>query len=240
MNLHSSAALNQGALQPNAASVTGLAVPGGWSERRVLVAEREFIVVSPTQPDSFLEALAELPVEQHDDHDVYWAQLWQAAPPTAARILRTTWPLGMEALEFGCGVGLAGLAGLAAGLQVTFSDYVETAVRTAVENAQRNGFDHACGAILDWRHPPQRQWPFVFACDVLYNQQMHEPLIDFLAAVLAPNGLCWIGDAGRFHAGKFLRLAGDRGFATQIEDEAGQALSQPHHGKFQLFSLKRA
>ena len=220
-------------------SVTQTPVPGGWSERSLTVAERTFRLVLPAQPDEFLEALAELPVEKQDHHDVYWAQLWQAAPPTAARILQASWPPGLEALEFGCGLGIAGLAALAAGMQVTFSDYVEFAVQTAVENARLNGFAHARGEVIDWRNPPARQWPFLFACDVLYNQQMHEPLVSFIDAVLTADGLCWIGDAGRFHAAKFLHLANSRGFLTHIEDEHGQRLAAPHHWKFQMFVLRR-
>jgi predicted nicotinamide N-methyase len=219
-------------------SVTETPVPGGWSRRAFSVAGRSFQLVQPSEPDHFLEALAALPAEQHDDHDVYWAQLWQAAPPTAARILAHSWPAGAEALEFGCGLGIAGLAALAVGLRVTFSDYVPFAVQTAVENARLNGFE-ASGEVLDWRRPPERRWPIVFGCDVLYNQAMHEPLVTFLHHVLAPGGTCWIGDAGRFHAGKFLQRAEANGFTTRIENEQGERLAKPHHGQFQLFILDR-
>jgi predicted nicotinamide N-methyase len=220
-------------------SVVHTPVPGGWSEREVTFAGRTFKLVLPAAPDEFLEELSTLPREQHDEHDVYWAQLWQAAPPTAVRILSTPWPQGIEALEFGCGLGIAGLAALAQGMRVTFSDYVEFAVQTALENAHRNQFTQAQGAVIDWRHPPDRQWPFVFGCDVLYNQAMHEPLVEFLLRVLTPDGLCWIGDAGRFHAAKFLHLAESRGFSTSIEDEQGRSLAEAHHGKFQLFVMRK-
>jgi predicted nicotinamide N-methyase len=219
-------------------SVTLTPVPGGWTERTLTLEGRSFRLVLPAQPDEFLEVLSQMPRERHDDTDVYWAQLWQAAPPTATRILQAQWPAGAEALEFGCGLGIAGLAGLAAGLQVTFSDYVEFAVQTALENARLNGFT-AEGAILDWRSPPSRRWPVLLACDILYNQQMHEPLIQFIDTVLTDDGICWIGDAGRFHAAKFLHLARSRGFQVQLEDEQGQPLAATHHGKFQLFILRR-
>src|SRR5690349_8448826 len=109
--------------RPGGLSVTDVAVPGGWSQRSVEIAGRTFDLLLPAQPDAFLETLATLPSSEHDKHDVYWSQLWQAAPPTAARILSRTWPSGARALEFGCGIGLAGLAALSAGLDVTFSDY---------------------------------------------------------------------------------------------------------------------
>ncbi len=68
---------------------------------------------------------------------------------------------------------------------------------------------------------------------------MHEPLVEFLWQVIEPNGLCWIGDAGRFHAAKFLRLAESRGFRTAIEDAEGRPLPHAHHGKFQMFVLRK-
>jgi predicted nicotinamide N-methyase len=220
-------------------SVTETTVPGGWMEQHLSLAGRDFHLVTPANPDAFLEALAELPVAEHDKHDIYWARLWQAAQPTALRVLNHAWPPGAKALEFGCGVGLVGLAALMQGLDLTFSDYEPMAVRTALENARRHGFPQAPGELFDWRSPPARRYRYVFGCDVLYNQQMHEPLIGFIDAVLENDGLCWIGDAGRFHAGKFLQRANARGFKTRIEDEQGRELAQPHHGKFQMFVLER-
>ena len=225
--------------RPGGLSVTEVAVPGGWSQRTIEIAGRTFDLVLPAEPDAFLETLEALPRSEHDKHDVYWAQLWQAAPPTAGLILARTWPNGARALEFGCGVGLVGLAALAAGLDVTFSDYEPMAVQTALENARRNGFHQARGRVIDWRSPPPEQYPFLLACDVLYNQQMHQPLIDFIDRALSPDGLCWIGDAGRFHAAKFLHLANDLGFTTSLQDEEGHDLLCPHHGHFQLFELRR-
>ena len=221
------------------ASVTETTVPGGWMEESLTLAGRQFELVRPQQPDAFLEALAELPREEHDRHDVYWAALWQAAPATAERILRASWTPGAEALEFGCGLGLVGLAALASGLDVTFSDYESMAVETALENARRNGFTSARGEIIDWRSPPDKHYRYVLGSDVLYNMEMHEPLVGFLDAVLADDGLCWIGDAGRFHADKFRKLAIARGFKVRLEDEAGQELSAARHGKFQMFVITR-
>jgi predicted nicotinamide N-methyase len=229
----------ENALLSSSGSVTGVAVPGGWSERKLVLAGRTFDLALPAEPDALLEHLASLPVEEHDRHDVYWAQLWQAAPPTAERVLKATWRSGQSALEFGCGLGLVGVAGLMAGLDVTFSDYEPLAVRTALENARRNGFPAARGELLDWRSPPKSQYQVLLGCDVLYNLQMHEPLANFIDAVLASDGLCWIGDAGRFHAGNFWRVMRERGFDVHLEGERGDRLHETRHGKFQLFVIRR-
>jgi predicted nicotinamide N-methyase len=208
-------------------------------QRSIDIAGRTFDLVLPAVPDAFLEALHALPRTEHDKHDVYWSQLWQAAPATAARVLSHNWSRGTAALEFGCGIGLVGLAALAAGLDVTFSDYEPMAVQTALENARLNGFTHPQGKVLDWCSPPPERYPVLLGCDVLYNQQMHEALIDFIDHTLAADGVCWIGDAGRFHAAKFLQLANSSGFSTRLQDEAGHELPHPRHGQFQLFELRR-
>lgn len=220
-------------------SVTETEIPGGWTQRTLKILDREFDLVLPSNPDQFLESLSELPVVEHDKHDVYWAMLWQAAPLMAARVLAVDWPNGEEALEFGCGIGLVGLAALARGMNVTFSDYEPMAIKTALENAHRNGFAQARAELVDWRDPPAKQYRYLFGCDVLYNQHMHENLIGFIERTLTPDGVCWIGDAGRFHAEKFLALAKSRGFDVRLEDELGNKLQQVHHGKFQMFLLRR-
>ena len=86
--------------------------------------------------------------------DPYWGLLWDAAPKTAEQILQNAWPQGLTAVELGCGVGLAGIAGLIAGLDVTMTDLVPTAVEMAVNNAAMNGFPSAKGKAIDWRNPP--------------------------------------------------------------------------------------
>src|SRR6476661_8638836 len=84
------------------ASITEVAVPGGWTRRQLGIAGNTFDLVLPAEPDAFLDRLATLPVAEQDQ-DVYWAQLWQAAPPTAARVLKRQWDEGARVLEFGCG-----------------------------------------------------------------------------------------------------------------------------------------
>jgi hypothetical protein len=93
--------------------------------------------------------------------------------------------LGLPCLELGCGSGLVGLACLAAGLEVTFSDYVPFTVELALENAARNGFANARGLVLDWRQPHDRQWPLIVAADVTYDRTNIAPLLDVLEKMLA-------------------------------------------------------
>src|SRR5437868_5031320 len=110
-------------------SVTEQPVPGGWSDRIVAIGGRQFHIFTPSAPDEFLEHLEE-PAAESRPHfaDPYWAKLWPAAPHLAEAILRHPPPPGTRVLELGCGSGLVGIAALACGLDVTFSDYVPLAV----------------------------------------------------------------------------------------------------------------
>jgi predicted nicotinamide N-methyase len=142
-------------------SIASLSIPGGWTTRRVSVGSRTFDLLVPANPDEFLNHLVE-PLDTTQPHlaDPYWTKLWPAAEHLAAAILQNgAGPPENNAaprlcLELGCGSGLAGMAALAAGWDVTFSDYVPQAVELALENAARNGFPAARGQVLAWRSPP--------------------------------------------------------------------------------------
>jgi predicted nicotinamide N-methyase len=127
-------------------SLADLDVPGGWSERTVVVGPHSFRLLLPTEPDAFLEQLED-PATTAQPHfaDPYWAKLWPAAINLAAGVVRRPFPPGTRVLEIGCGSGLVGLAALASGCDVTFSDYVPKAVELALENAARNGYPQGRG-----------------------------------------------------------------------------------------------
>ncbi len=220
-------------------SVRELPIPGGWQETRITIAGREFDLLLPADPDEFLEHLEERAAQGEATPDPYWARLWPCAIDLAASILAAPWPRGEAVLEIGCGVGLAGLAGLYQGLDVTFSDLEPTAVTLARENSQRNGYPDARGIAFDWREPPRRTYPIILASDVLYDIKLHDALLALLDAMLAKPGRCWIGDPGRVHAENFVQSARARGFAVSLYDALGTELRKPHTGRFQRLVLSR-
>ncbi len=222
-----------------AGSITAFDIPGGWTQRNVQVADRTFRLTLPADPDEFLTE-SELRAERTgDEADPYWANLWPAALPTARAVLRAEWLRGARALELGAGIGLVGLAGLAAGLDMTISDLNETAVTLAVENARRNGFPRARGQVLDWRAPNlDESFPVILASDIVYYEQLHSALLDAIRSLLEPDGICWIGDPGRERAFKFVRRAKARGFEVTLRDENGSDLDEPRAGQFQLIMLR--
>src|SRR6266436_2734450 len=196
-------------------SVTEHSIPGGWSDREIAIGPHHFHLLTPTDPDALLDKL-ESPEAAINPHlaDPYWAKLWPAAPLLAAAILRNPAPKGTRVLELGCGSGIVGIAALACGLDVTFSDYVPLAVELALENAARTGFENATGLTLDWRavaDADRERFPLIVAADVTYDRANLDPLLNVLDRILATDGQAWFGDAGRSPAPDLLRMASDRG-----------------------------
>lgn len=205
----------------------------------IRIADREINLQIPADPDVVLQtALAgEATGDRHTDP--YWGLLWDAAGSTAARVLAQEWPAGWRALELGCGVGLVGIAGLMAGLQVTFSDLVPAAVQLSLQNAADNACGRGAGMVIDWCHPPDRRFDLLLASDVLYDAENHQPLLTTIDTMLADGGMVWIGDAGRANTPRFIQLARQSGWQVQLSDDKGRPLPTPVHVKFQLIQLTR-
>ena len=192
-------------------SVAARWIPGGWTEREVVLCGRSFSLLVPAAPDDLLYHL-----EDHSDAatalgaDPYWAQLWPTSLQLAEKILKTDWPSAATAIELGCGIGLAGLAGLAKGMQVTLSDYNPLAVELAVENARRCGYSHVSGLVLDWREPPLQTFDVILASDVIYDRELHTPLVNTIETLSHERTITWIADGGRSATEDFVYIALER------------------------------
>lgn len=183
------------------------AIPGGWTTRDFSLAGRTLRLTLPASPDAFLDDPAVLEANRRDDYMPYWSYLWPTSLETAVAVLQYDWQAGAEVLEIGAGTALAGLAALARGLRVTFSDYDRQAIDLALFNARQNGLEqNADGLLLDWRQPIDRQFAVILGCDVIYERQNHQPILGLLEKMLARDGQCWITDPGRHHAAAFLEL----------------------------------
>jgi predicted nicotinamide N-methyase len=215
-------------------------IPGGWTERAWHIAGREFRLTLPADPDAFLDDPAVQQAHDETQYMPYWAYLWPSALHMARLIRRAEWAVGSDALELGCGVGLAGMAALSRGCRVTFSDYEPQAVALALHNAKQNGLAaSARGDVFDWNRPPARQYPIILGCEVVYEDRNHEPILRLLQRMLAPQGVAWFGDGGRWRADRFARLLGEFGFEAELRDETGAPLPAPRAGRFQLFQVRR-
>lgn len=222
---------------PISNSVTSQPIPGGWTRKEVPVGDRRFDLILPADPVEFLNHLENDKGQEPDDP--FWAALWPAAPITANLAYAHDWQPGTPALELGCGSGLVGLAALAAGLDVTFSDVIPTAIELALENAHRNGFAEARGQLIDWYQPPDLRFPQILGSDLIYETRDHAALLNTLDRLLTDEGHCWLGDPGRSAAQNFYDSAEDRGYSVRILDAEGQSMRKLVLGQFQLLVLHR-
>ena len=171
----------------------------------VLVEGRTFLMNRPGDSDLLLDHPAIRSFFAADEYMPYWADIWPAARMLAKVVLREPWenfPLAsgdkFEVLEVGCGLGLPGLAALARGLRVVFSDYDLTALRFAADNARLNGFADFRTLPMDWRFPPDDlKVAVILASDLIYEQRNVEPLLQLIQTVLLPGGVCLMTDPDR-------------------------------------------
>lgn len=170
---------------------------GATVEEKVILDEYTFLMCRPADPDRMLDHPAIHAAFQQDEYMPYWCDLWPAARMLAKAVLHENWPAALQTLELGCGLGLPGVAALAKGLDVTFSDYDATALRFAADNARRNGFTRFSLLQLDWRKPPASQFPLILAADLIYEERNVAPLVGALQALLPTDGLCLLTDQDR-------------------------------------------
>lgn len=187
----------------------------------VFIGDTTFHIDRPTDWDKLLDHPWVRSAYAADDYVPYWAQLWPAARMLAKVISRENWgpdPHSVHVLEIGCGLGLAGIAALARGLRVTFSDVDETALSFAAKNARLNGFKAFRTMPLDFRAPPRGvQYPVVIGSDLMYEERLVAPLVGLLDAVLAPGGVCLITDPDRTPARHFRWKLGEAGYDAAPE-----------------------
>lgn len=212
--------------------------PGGWTTKTFTFGETSVELHLPADPDVVLDDEAVLEVHERTGYVPYWAHLWPAAEKMAQFVASQKWDAGQPILELGCGVGLVGLAALKTGARVVFSDCSLPAVQSAMFNANANGFTKATGVLLDWFAPELDQtFETILACDVLYEEQFHEPILNTLSKLLSPTGVCFLADPGRQLAADFLRLVNRRGFDVFAIDAAGNRWAPSGLGTFQVLCL---
>jgi predicted nicotinamide N-methyase len=189
----------------------------------VIVDRVHFRIDRPNDYDLMFDHPAVRETYAADEYIPYWSNLWPAARMLAKAVMREPWethpaPPGgkLEVLEVGCGLGLAGLAALHRGLRVTFSDCDELALAYVAANAKLNGFADFTTAGVDLRSPPPGlRVPVLLGSDLMYEPRLVEPLIGFVQAVLAPDGVALIADPDRISARPFRWLAEQAGLFVE-------------------------
>ena len=174
----------------------------------VFVGDYTFLLDRPADSDRLLDHPWTRSAYVADEYAPHWPTLWPSARMLAKAVMREPWdeyPKPLEVLEVGCGLGLAGVACLARGLNVTFSDIDETALAFAARNARLNGYTTGFRTRpIDFRCPPDDvTYPVVIGSDLMYEERLVGALVNVLDAVLAPGGVCLIADPDRLPARVF-------------------------------------
>lgn len=216
------------------------AIPGGWTPQEWEVGPHHLKLMRPADPDLFLDDAQVHRANEQNDYMPYWAFLWPSAVKMARAVLNADWPVGTPVLELGAGIGLVGLACLQRGDRVTFSDYDVTALHLCRLNARLNNLPDPELLKLDWREVPERRFPVLIGCEVTYDAPSHEPLLDLIERMLEPDGICWLGDPGRFQSRNFHDAAIQRKFRVQVVDEAGHLHPGPLSNEFQILKIARS
>jgi predicted TPR repeat methyltransferase len=184
----------------------------------------EIRVVRPADPDRLLDDPGVLDWNRRDDYMPYWAYLWPGAYLLAEAVAREEWgEIGgdspTEALEIGCGLGLAGLVAMARGLRVQFSDYDRTPLEFVARSAAENGFEEGRyrTRLLDWRKLPDERFPVILGADVTYEARLVPLVAGVLAAMLVPGGLGLIASPYRVADEGFRAVVQSHGLACRAE-----------------------
>ncbi len=162
----------------------------------------------PKSPDRLLDLETVAKAHDADQYMPYWAALWPVSKYLAHAIYETSWDLPVKAIELGCGLGLPGLAALARGIEVLFSDYDATALRVVAESVAQNKLAGAQYLHFDWRSLLQPKldtntsslvgaFDLVMASDLIYEERQVKPLVAAFSKLLKPTGLVFVADQDR-------------------------------------------
>ena len=135
----------------------------------------------------------------------YWASIWPVSRAMAAKILSHKWPKDWSVLELGCGLGLAGVAALKAGHDVTFSDYDASALAFAKRNAELNGFPSAKILEMNWKRPVPKRFDVIIGADLTWDKDLVPHLIHVFDTMLKPRGSIWLADQNRIDSDDLAR-----------------------------------
>lgn len=196
-----------------------LARLGPVREEKVIVQDRTYAIKRPVEADKLLDLPAVHAAFDRDEYMPYWADLWPAARMLAKHLVQQSWPTGIETIEIGCGLGLAGIVALSLGMRVTFADYDPCALKFAADNARLNGYREFRTLEIDWRRPLENlRFPLVIGSDLIYEKRLVDPLVAFLKSAIAPDGSALIVDQDRIPAAQFRSALDAQGlrYATQF------------------------
>jgi ETFB lysine methyltransferase len=162
--------------------------------------------------DTLLDRLPQVQYRP-DERLPYWADLWPSSLALAQYVWDRVDVKGLDVLELGCGLGLAGVVACRKGASVTFTDYEADALAFTRYNALHNGCLGAAIRHLDWHTPIlSHAYAMVLASDLFYERVNFQPLLRILQMALVPEGHFILAEPNRPIARDFFRMLRDHGF----------------------------
>lgn len=185
-----------------------------WSTatERVTVGSMQWELFKPANADHLISEADYV----MDERLPYWADLWPSARILAATLLGERGD-NRTLLEMGCGLGLATLASMQAGFEVTATDYYDEALHVTRGNASRNLGREPMVRMVNWRAWPDDlgQFDVVIAADVLYEKEYATLVAQCLARALKRDGVAIVADPGRLALPAFRTAVVDAGLKIE-------------------------
>jgi predicted nicotinamide N-methyase len=173
----------------------------------VIVGDGVFHLARPADVEALIDSGSGMDQVGNDVTMPYWATLWPVSRALAERIVSCPAAFkGKKTLELGCGLGLAGLAALRTGAEVTFSDYDPNALEFAAHNAKLNGFSSFAVSRFDWRDPPDQLFDVIIGADLAWSPDIVPAFVHTIRRMLRPGGSVWLADQNRLEASSFEKI----------------------------------
>ncbi len=184
----------------------------------VRVAGRSYKLLRPRTADDLIDEAK----FERDERLPYWAEVWPSALVLAERLAEIPGK-GRRCLELGAGCGLSSLVALAAGFEVTASDYCGEAFEFVEVNAWRNKLPEIQTRLVDWRDLPDDLGTFdlVIAADVLYESHQPKLVAAAIKRTLTREGEAIVTDPSRATAEAFEEEC--RGYGLVVRRDPRQA-----------------
>jgi len=181
-------------------------------------AGKDFRFLCPQDPDMVLNSITDEQYEK-DKFLPYWAEHWPSAQVLFPFIGKSKTELSApntRICELGCGLGIVSALLAQINHSVFSVDISPQACIYSKENILRNGgTPHVI--VSDWRAMAfKKEFDFVVASDVLYEQRWIDPILSCIKSLLKPGGKAWIADPCRRFWEIFKQTAARSGFTVKI------------------------
>jgi len=157
--------------------------------------------------------------QQSDPNDriFYWWEATSAAVALAEYIFDMEDLVNKRVLELGCGPGIPGIMAAKRHATVVFTDYNESALHLAQENAKLNDLDFSkiFFVQLDWENPCEiGSFDVILGSEIVYDYSVHKLLMNLLVNSMNKDGCILLADRKRLSVSRFVGNMIRNGFSS--------------------------